>query len=105
MEVEVYWTDFAKNELNKIFDFYHHKVNLHLARRIVTQIVLDTNILKSFQEIGAIEENLKMRPQIFRYIVSSNYKIIYWHNNEGRRIEIIDIFDTRQNPKKISRNK
>lgn len=44
MEVEVSWTDFAKRELNKIFDYYHKKVNLKLARRIITKIVSDTEI-------------------------------------------------------------
>lgn len=63
MEVEIYWTDFAKKELNKIFDYYHQKVNLKLARKLTTQIVSDTDILKTFPEIGTREENLKLRPQ------------------------------------------
>ena len=105
MEIEIYWTDFAKMELNKIFDYYHQRVNLNLARKLTTQIVLDTGILKTFPEIGAREKNLKLRPEKFRYIVSSNYKVIYWLNNEIKRVEIVDVFDTRQNPNKIKRNK
>lgn len=105
MEIEIYWTDFAKEELNKIFDYYHQKVNLKLARKLTTQIVSDTNILKTFPEIGAREENLKLRPQKFRYIVSTNYKVIYWLNKEMKRVEIVDVFDTRQSPEKIKRNK
>lgn len=77
MEIRIYWTDFAKNELKKIFDYYRVKVNARLARKITTQIVLDTDILSSFPEIGALEENLKNRLQRFRYLISSNYKIIY----------------------------
>ncbi len=105
MEIEIYWTDFAKKELNKIFDYFQQKVNLKLARKLTTQIVSDTDILKSSPEIGTREENLKSRPQKFRYIVSTNYKIIYWYNSEMDRVEIVDVFDTRQNPKKIKRNK
>lgn len=105
MEIEIYWTDFVKTELNKIFDYYHQRVNLKLARKLTTQIVLDTGILKAFPEIGAREENLKLRPEKFRYIVSSNYKVIYWLNNEIKRVEIVDIFDARQNPDIIKRNK
>jgi|SRR5699024_2725871 len=105
MEIGIYWTDFAKKELNKIFDYYHQKVNLKLARKLVTQIVSDTDILKTFPEIGAREENLKLRPQKFRYIVSTNYKVIYWLNKEMKRVEIVDVFDTRQSPAKIKRNK
>ncbi len=105
MEIEIYWTDFAKRELNKIFDYYHQKVNLKLARKLTVQIVSDTDILKTFPEIGAREENLKLRPQKFCYIVSTNYKVIYWINRGRKRIEIVDVFDTRQNPKKITRQK
>ncbi len=47
MEIEVYWTDFVKKELNKIFNYYHQKVNLKLARKLTTQIVTDTDILKN----------------------------------------------------------
>ena len=105
MEIEIYWTDFAKKELNKIFDYYHQKVNLKLARKLTIQIVSDTDILRMFPKIGAREENLKLRPQKFRYIVTTNYKVIYWLNKEKQRVEIVDIFDTRQNPTKIKRNK
>src|SRR5699024_6335926 len=105
MEIDIYWTDFAKKELNKIFDYYHQKVNLKLARKLTIQIVSDTDILRMFPKIGAREENLKLRPQKFRYIVTTNYKVIYWLNKEKQRVEIVDIFDTRQNPTKIKRNK
>ena len=47
MDIEVYWTDFAKKELNKIFNYYHQKVNLKLARKLTTQIVTDTDIFKN----------------------------------------------------------
>lgn len=105
MEIEVYWTDSAKKELSRIFKYYQKKVNLKLARRLTNQVVSDTDILKNFPEIGAQEELLKARPQMFRYIISSNYKIIYWFDSEKKRIEIVDVFDTRQNPSKIKRNK
>ena len=104
MEVKVVWTDFAKSELNHIFEYYHQKINLKLARKLITQIVLDTDILKTFPDIGTEEEALKTRPQLFRYILSSNYKIIYWHNSKMDRVEIVDVFDTRQSPSKITRN-
>ena len=51
--------------------------------------------------IGAIEENLTDLKQGHRYLVEGNYKIIYkvFQNN----IYITDIFDCRQNPKKMKR--
>lgn len=41
------------------------------------------------------------RNQEFRYLVYKSYKIIYWVNNEFRRVEIVNIFDTRRDPDKI----
>jgi mRNA-degrading endonuclease RelE of RelBE toxin-antitoxin system len=55
--------------------------------------------------MGVLENLLKDRSQNFRYILSSNYKIIYWINKEKNRIEVIDVFDTRQNPEGIYRNR
>lgn len=101
----VYWTDFAKSELKSIFDYHKEKVSLKIAKQISTQIVKKAESLSSFPEIGVIEELLNDIPQNFKYIVSTNYKIIYWINNNKNRIEVVDVFDTRQNPIKMERNK
>lgn len=53
MELIVYWTDFAKGELKRIFEYY---------------------------------------------------KVIYFINSEKNQVEITDVFDTRQNPIKMSRS-
>jgi len=104
MDVEIVWTDFAKNELKSIFDYHKEKVSLKIARQIAKAIVEETEKLVHFPEKGQVEELLKARSQEFRYIISTNYKIIYWINVQENRIEISDVFDTRQNPIKIKRN-
>lgn len=105
MELKVFWTDFAKSELKNIFDYHKEKVNVKIAKQIVEQIVVTADELKSFSEMGAVEELLQSRPENFRYIINTNYKIIYWINKAKEQIEILDVFDTRQNPIKISRKK
>jgi len=105
MGLVVHWTDFAKTQLKNIFDYHHEKVSLKIARQIVKQIVEKTKELSDFPEIGAKEELLKDRPQNFRYLISTNYKVIYWLNKSKNRVEIMDVFDTRQNPIKITRGK
>ncbi|NGF57943.1 type II toxin-antitoxin system RelE/ParE family toxin [Parapedobacter sp. SGR-10] len=105
MGLIIYWTDFAKKELKNIFDYHKEKVSLKIAKQIAKQVVEKANCLSSFPEIGPIEQLLKERPQNFRHIVSTNYKIVYWINNDKNRVEIVDIFDTRQNPEKITRKK
>lgn len=105
MELVVYWTDFAKTELKNIFDYHKEEVGLKIAKQISKEIVKSTSALSSFPKGGEMEELLKGKKQEFRYIVSTHYKIIYWHNKTESRIEIVDVFDTRQNPVKMSRNK
>lgn len=104
MELKVFWTDFAKSELKNIFDYHKEKVSVKIAEQITKQIVVTAKELKSFPEMGAVEELLKSRPENLRYIISTNYKVIYWINKHKKRIEIIDVFDTRRNPIIISRN-
>ena len=65
----------------------------------------ETLKLKIQPRIGQEEEILKSRKQEFRYLVYKNYKVIYWINEKENRIEINDVFDTRQNPTKIKRTK
>lgn len=104
MGLTVYWTDFAKNELKNIFTFHHEKVHLKIARQIVRQIVERADDLSNFPYAGAVEEHLQGMPQNFRYVLRTNYKIIYWINQPKNRIEIVDVFDTRQNPAKMKRS-
>ena len=105
MGLEVYWTEFSESELEKIFDYYHNKVSYRVAKKLTDGIYKETLKLEEQPEIGQIEELLKNRKQDFRYLVYKNYKIIYWINKREKRIEINDVFDSRQNPVKIERIK
>ena len=105
MDLEIYWTEFAQKELQKIFIYHKELVSLSIATKIVEGIYNSTLVLKNQVEIGQVEELLLSRPQNFRYLVYTNYKIIYWLNRDRNWIEITDVFDTRQNPVKIKRTK
>ena len=80
------------------------KAGLKIANQISKELITRTDSLSAFPKIGAVEEFLLERPQKFRYVISKNYKIIYWINNKEKRIEISDVFDTRQNPEKLQNN-
>lgn len=101
MAVKIFWTDFAKEQLRNIFDYYKLKASSRIAKNLVTGIVEKTNILDFQKEIGQKEELLLSRKENFRYLIYKNYKIIYWFNEDKNRIEISDVFDVRQNPVKI----
>lgn len=105
MELKIYWTEFAKKQLQEIFEYYKEKVSLKVANKLVVGIVQKTINLKTQPEIGALEELLNKRKEKFRFLVYKHYKIIYWINKLENRIEIVDVFDTRQNPIKLKRNK
>lgn len=105
MALKVVWTNFAKAELKNIFDYHKNKVSQKIAKQITKEIVDKASSLSKFPEKGVEEMLLIDKPQNFRYIISTNYKIIYWINSNLNRIEIVDVFDTRQNPKKIKREK
>ena len=105
MELNLFWTDFSQKELEKIYEYYRENAGIRVAKNLVNGIYNETLKLKSQPRIGQEEEILKNRKQEFRYLVYKNYKVIYWINEKENRIEINDVFDTRQNPTKIKRTK
>lgn len=105
MELDVYWTDFSKKELKNIFDFYKENASLNIAKTLVIGITKEAAKLKKQPKIGQEEELLEEDPKDFRYLVYKSYKIIYLVNWNKNRIEVFDVFDTRQNPIKIKRGK
>jgi plasmid stabilization system protein ParE len=45
MAVKIFWTDFAKEQLRNIFDYYKLKASPRIAKNLVTRIVEKTNTL------------------------------------------------------------
>ena len=106
MGLKIYWTDFSKQELKEIYKYYKEKASSTVAKNLVIGITKEVEKLKNQQTIGQEEVLLENDSRDFRYLLYNNhYKIIYWVNIEENRIEIFDVFDTRQNSIKIKRNK
>ncbi|RLD60397.1 MAG: type II toxin-antitoxin system RelE/ParE family toxin [Bacteroidetes bacterium] len=99
MEIEIEWSQLAEKQLKDIFDYYHSKANSRIADRIVNEIIERVSILYLNPRAGQKEELLKEFPEEYRYLVESNYKIIYWQEN--KLITISTVFDCRQNPIKM----
>jgi len=93
--MDIIWTNPAKRDLKKIFNYYKKKVSLNLANNITNSIITNTSILKT-QNIGVIEQLLVHLEQEHRFIIDANYKIIYIIQNNS--VYITHVFDTRQNP-------
>ncbi len=103
MELAVYWTRFAEDKLDDIYDYYESKAGKRIARKLISGIIDKTIGLDKNPHIGQKEELLSDRPQKFRYLVFKNYKIIYLISQNKNQIDIVNVFDTRQNPLKIKK--
>ena len=100
--MNVYWTQFAEGKLEDIYLYYCEKVSERIATRLVNEIINRSLELEKSPQIGQKELLLTGRLQEFRYLVFKSYKIIYFINHTKRRIEIVNLFDCRQDPQKIS---
>lgn len=105
LKLKLNWTVFARGELYKIFQYYKSKSSLKTAISTVEEISKQLLILEKFPFIGQKEELLADSKQDFRYFLYSNHKIVYYVNLELNLVEIVDIFDCRQEPLKIKRTK
>lgn len=103
MGIRILWTDFARQELKKIFEYHKDAASKTIAKRLVLGIERKTHMLVEHPSAGSKEELLSGRNEEFRYLVYKNYKIIYWLNPDKNQIEITDVFDCRQNPVKMNK--
>ena len=101
MDLKVLWTNTASEQLEDVFDYFKITANLTIARKIVKEIVKKTSSLSKQPRKGQREPLLADRQKEYRYLVEGNYKIIYWI--DVATIYIAAVFDTRQNPEKITK--
>jgi len=101
--MKIFWTEFASQSLFEIFHYYKDAAGVTVANRIKTRIFIATRQLSKQPESGQIEITLQRLNEGHRYLVCGNYKIIY--KRIDHNILITDIFDTRQDPIKITRSK
>ena len=99
MEIKVFWTQRALNDLEDIFEYYKYNASLKVARKLVKEIVKSTIVIQHSPKIGKIEELLIDRIIEYRFLIVKNYKVIYWI--EDNYVKVATVFDTRQNPDKI----
>ncbi len=99
MEIRIEWSTLSERQLKDIFDYYSFEASPRVAKKIVNRIIDRVSILEINPLAGQKEELLADYPEDFRYLVESNYKIIYW--KQENLITIASVFDCRQNPEKI----
>lgn len=102
---KVIWSDFAGKQLDLIFEYYAENASEKIAKKLIKNLLQEPEKLIRNNQIGQIEELLVSKNKAFRYLIYKNYKIIYLIDEKECLIKIYDVFDTRQNPIKIKRNK
>jgi len=105
MQFEVVWSKSASVRLDKIYKYYVQKQFETTAKNIVIGIINELRLLENSLFIGQKEPLLMNRKPEIRYVIYSNYKVLYSVDVDSSIIRVLDVFDTRQNPKKIQRNK
>lgn len=105
MGFKVVWSDFAENELDKIYLYYSEHASIAIAKKIVNNLISEPDKLINNPEICQREELLLNREIQYFSLICGNYKLIYSIDKELKLIKITDVFDTRQNPVKIKRTK
>ena len=101
MEIRIEWSELSERQLKDIFDYYAFVASPGIAKKIVNRILERVSVLETNPLVGPKEEILVEYPEDFRYLVESNFKIIYWKNEDF--ITIASVFDCRQNPEKIKK--
>lgn len=93
---KIFWSDSSKQDLKNIYNFIKKK-SLNAAKNVIAGIKKAPNQIK-FPQQTQIEEYY---PKCRRIIVG-NYKLLYQVNEAKNTLTVIRIFDTRQDPKKLS---
>ena len=101
MEMIVFWTDSAIEDLQKIYSYLILNVNENIANKTTNLIVNRTISLENNPRIGQAEELLKHFKKEIRYLVEGHHKIVYLIDENF--VIILTVFDCRQDPKKLKK--
>lgn len=74
--LKVVWSDFAESDLDKIFEYYNERAGNKVAKKIIKEIILETDKLISSKFISQVEDLLLDRENNYRCLICNNYKII-----------------------------
>jgi plasmid stabilization system protein ParE len=99
--MKVGWTKFALKALFDVFTYYKSNVSLTIAINIKDNILSSVRQLQNYPLSCPKEVLLEDIGEGHRSLIRGNYKVIYKILNN--QIFITDVFDSRQNPKKIKR--
>jgi len=97
MAQRIIWTTQAKKIFHQILDFYNQiNGSKTYSRKLNTEIKKNTLLLLQHPYLGRLTEI-----EYLRVIVLENHHIYYQINDKNDEIEIILVWDCRQDPQKL----
>lgn len=98
----IIWSPKANKRLEEIYEYYKETGSKKIAKSIVSEIVSSVKMLKRFPKMAAIEPHLEGQTPLFRSLLVRNiFKVIYFVREGKDSIEIVTIWDCRQNPGRL----
>ncbi|MCX6225275.1 MAG: type II toxin-antitoxin system RelE/ParE family toxin [Bacteroidia bacterium] len=97
--MNIIWTREALEETKLIYEYFKLRVSVKLAKTIKSKIFSSVKNLQKQPRKGQIEELLLHKYGEYRYLVTSNYKVIY--KLTEKEIYVMQVFDCRRNPEKL----
>ncbi len=99
---KIRWIPFALKSLQEIHSYISFEAKSETpADKFILKLIYRTDALEIHPYIGQAEPMLEAIGQASRYLVESNYKIIY--QVEESEVIITDVFHTKQNPIKLTK--
>jgi plasmid stabilization system protein ParE len=99
--MKINWTEKAEERLDEIYAYYSLK-SKKVSMKIVREIKSAVDPLAGFPQMAAIDPLLSDLPKSFRsLIVRRIYKIVYYIDDIGEKINIVTVWDCRQDDKKL----
>lgn len=100
MGLEIIWSKNASNTLELVHKKYSQIVGISNSQLFIENLVEKINHLKLNPYIG---KSIYYNKNNFHYLIHSHYKIIYQIRQikNIKKVFILLIFDTRQNPDKL----
>ena len=99
MEKEVIWTEHAKSDVSQIYEFNLPIIGEKKSFKIIDSIMAKVEMLSN-PIIGGTRYISNLHPEInYQKLIISDYLLIY--REEGPKIFVNRVFDSRQDPKKV----
>ena len=99
MSYKIFWTTQAYSDFSKIVQFINETWGKKPAEDFIAQVDVIVKLLSKFPFIGKV---IYLQKHIRSFVISKQTTLIY--RIKGEKIIILNLFDNRQNPDKLTVN-